>query len=155
MEAHNNNATAVPVIVAHVMDLGGGGVYFSTDGHFSGMNVNIDKSDVSLDNDFNSRDTFVEHARLIIPGHYVVIFNREGETNYWEDDHPDIKGYGLFMIFTSWEQLVNRFSEFEPNFNPEDHTFDALNRDINANVVILNYDNAVYAAVAGLGNYQF
>jgi hypothetical protein len=59
------------------------------------------------------------------------------------------------MIFTSWDQLVSRFSEFEPNFNPEDHTFDALNQDINADVVILNYDNAVYAANAGLGNYQF
>jgi hypothetical protein len=149
------SSPAVPVIVAHVMDLGGGGVYFSTDGHFSGMNVNIDKSDVSLDNDFISRDGFVADARLIIPGHYVVIFNRDDQNYYWEDDHPDIKGNGLFMIFTSWEQLVNRFSEFEPNFNPEDHTFDALNRDINANVVILNYDNAVYAAVAGLGNYQF
>ena len=149
------SSPAVPVIVAHVTNLGGGGVFFSTDGHFSGMNVNIDKSDVSLDNDFISQDGFVADARLIIPGHYVVIFNRDDQNYYWEDHHPDVKGNGLFMIFTSWEQLVSRFNEFEPDFNPEDNTFDALNRDINADVVILNYDNAVYAANTGLGNFQF
>jgi hypothetical protein len=52
------SSPTVPVIVAHVMDLGGGGVYFSTDGHFSGRNVNIDKSDVSLDNDFISQELY-------------------------------------------------------------------------------------------------
>ena len=146
------SATDVPVIVANIVDDAGGGVYFSTDGYFRALNYNTDKSLISLDNDFSSLDGRVIDARLIIPGYYVVIFNRDGETNYWEDDHPDIKGYGLFMIFTSWEQLVSRFNEFEPDFNPEDNTFDALNRDINADVVILNYDNAIFVYNRSLYN---
>ena len=151
------SSPAVPVIVAHVMDLGGGGVYFSTDGHFRALNYNTDKRLISLDNYYNSQDGRVIDARLIIPGYYVVIFNRDGDNwgDNWEDNHPDIKGDGRFMIFTSWVELVNRFREFEPDFIPEENTFDYHVQDINTDVVILNYDNAVYAAVAGLGNYQF
>ena len=58
------------------------------------------------------------------------------------------------MIFTSWVELVNRFREFEPDFNPEENTFDYHVQDINADVVILNYDNAIFAGNNGLDNYQ-
>jgi hypothetical protein len=145
------SAPDVPVIVANVVD--GGGVYFSTDGHFRALNYNTDKRLISLDYDYNSQDGRVIDARLIIPGYYVVIFNRDDDN--CEDNHPDIKGSGRFMIFTSWVELVNRFREFEPDFIPEENTFDYHVQDINTDVVILNYDNAVYAADAGLGNYQF
>jgi hypothetical protein len=37
------SATDVPVIVAGVVDDAGGGVYFSTDGHFRAENYNTDK----------------------------------------------------------------------------------------------------------------
>ena len=154
MEPNNGNAPEVPVIVAYVSDLGGGGVFFSTDGHFRAMNLNIDKRLVTLNNDYWSPEGFVMDARLILPGYYVVIFNRSDENDYWEDHHPEVKADGRFMIFTSWDELVNRFREFEPDFNPEENTFDYHNQDINADVVILNYDNAVYAADAGLDNYQ-
>jgi hypothetical protein len=107
---------------------------------------------ISLDNDYNSPDGRVIDARLIIPGYYVVIFNRDGDN--WEDNHPDIKGSGRFMIFTSWVELVNRFREFEPDFIPEENTFDYHVQDINADVVILNYDNAIFAGNNGLDNYQ-
>ena len=80
------------------------------------MNLNTDKRLVSLDNDYMSRDGYVNDARLIIPGYYVVIFNRDDDNEHWEDDHPDVKGNGRFMIFTSWDELVNRFREFEPDF---------------------------------------
>ena len=144
------SATNVPVIVASVVDDAGGGVFFSTDGHFRAENFNTDKRLISLDNDYNSPDGRVIDARLIIPGYYVVIFNRDGDN--WEDTHPDIKGYGLFMIFTSWVELVNRFREFEPDFIPEENTFDYHVQDINADVVILNYDNAIFVYNRSLYN---